>query len=104
MDKRSVLAIIRRFRRALEKRGVEAPRIVLFGSWANGTAHPGSDIDLVVISETFQGKGYWERIDILTDAVYELFEPIEAVAFTPEEWERGDSLIADLARAGEAQE
>ncbi|MBM4030471.1 MAG: nucleotidyltransferase domain-containing protein [Planctomycetes bacterium] len=103
MDKRSVLAIIRRFRHALEKQGVEAPRIILFGSWATGRAHEGSDIDLAVISESFRRKGYWKRIDILTAAVYELFEPIEAVAFTPEEWERGDSLIADFARAGEEQ-
>lgn len=102
MDKRPVLAIIRRFRRALEKQGVEAPRIILFGSWAKGTAHEGSDIDLAVISESFDGKGFWERIDILTTAVYQLFEPIEAIAFTPEEWDRGDSLIADFPRAGEA--
>lgn len=100
MDKKSVLAIIRRFRRALEKQGIKAPRIVLFGSWATGTAHEGSDIDLAVISESFEGKGYWERIDILTAAVYEVFEPIEASAFTPQEWESGDCLIASFAHAG----
>lgn len=102
MDKRPLPAIIRRLRRALEKQGVSAPRIVLFGSWASGTAHEGSDIDLAVISESFEGKGYWERIDILTAAVYEVFEPIDAIALTPEEWESGDSLIAEFAHAGEA--
>jgi len=102
LDKRPLPAIIRRLRRALEKQGVSAPRIVLFGSWASGTAHEGSDIDLAVISESFEGKGYWERIDILTAAVYEVFEPIDAIALTPEEWESGDSLIAEFAHAGEA--
>mgnify|MGYP001607528610 CR=1 FL=1 len=61
----------------------------------------GSDIDVVIISDDFAGKGYWERIDILADAIYEIFAPIEAVAMTPEEWERGDSLIAAFARKGE---
>lgn len=102
MDKKSVLAIIRRFRRALEKQGIKAPRIILFGSWATGKAHAGSDIDLAVISQSFEGKTYWERIDALTAAVYEVFEPIEAIALTPTEWESGDSLIADFAHAGEA--
>ena len=53
------------------------------------------------VSENFTGKDYWERVNILTDAIYEIFEPIEAVAMTPEEWERGNSDIREFAREGE---
>ena len=60
-----------------------------------------SDIDVVVISEDFAGMGYWERIDILADVIYTMSAPLEVVAMTPEEWERGDSFIADYARYGE---
>ena len=42
-----------------------------------------------------------ERIDILSDAIYEIFAPIEATAFTQEEWIQGNSLITDFAHAGE---
>lgn len=101
MDKKSVLAIIRRFRRTLERHGVKAPRIILYGSWVTGKPHPGSDIDLAVVSESFAGKSYWERIGIVTAAVYEVFEPIEAIALTPDEWERGDSPMGDLAHSGQ---
>ena len=38
---------------------------------------------------------------ILADAVQGAFAPIEAVAMSTEEWERGDSLIAAFARKGE---
>jgi len=31
-------------------------------------------------------KSYWKRINILTDAIYQVFTPIEASAFTPDEW------------------
>jgi predicted nucleotidyltransferase len=98
MDKERVLDIIARFKKVLEKKGIKPDRIILYGSWAAGTPVPGSDIDLVVISEGFKGKGFWERIDILSDAIYEVFEPIEAVALTPEEWERGDSAFVELAK------
>ncbi len=57
--------------------------------------------DIVVIFEDFEDKDYWERIDILSDAIYEVFEPIEAVAMTPEEWGKGESLIAEYAKDGE---
>ncbi|KPK83585.1 MAG: nucleotidyltransferase [Phycisphaerae bacterium SM23_33] len=101
MDKEAVLKIARRFQQALLARGVKASKIILYGSYAKGEHHEGSDIDLVVISNDFADKDYWHRIDVLSDAIYELWEPIEAVAMTPEEWERGDSMIVQLAKDGE---
>lgn len=101
MDKSSVLRIVSDFRKALETQSVKPQKIILFGSHSTGTQREDSDIDLVVISEDFSGKSYWERIDILSAAIFTVFKPIEAIAMTPEEWQSGDSLIADYARNGE---
>ena len=101
MDKATVLKIVRDYDRALRARGVRPCKIVLYGSWARGEPHEGSDIDLVVVSEDFEGKGYWERIEILADALCEIWQPVEAVAMTPAEWESGNSMIAQFAREGE---
>ncbi len=43
---------------------------------------------------------YWERIDILSEAIYKVFAPIDASAFTPEEWKAEKSLIVDFAKDG----
>jgi uncharacterized protein len=101
MDKGAVLDILRRFGCALETRGVRTERMVLFGSYATGTYHEWSDIDVVVVSDDFVGMGYWDRITILSDAICELRAPIEAVAKTVEEWESGASLIVAFATDGE---
>lgn len=101
MDKDAAIEAIRKFKKALERKNIKVDKIILFGSYAKGTQRDGSDIDVAVISNDFQGRNYWERIDILTDAIYEVFEPIEAVPFTPEEWERGDRRIIDYATEGE---
>ena len=101
MDKRSVLKIIEDFRKVLELKGVKAEKIILFGSYATGQYRDDSDIDLVVISHDFENKSYWERIDILSDAIYEIFEPIEATAFTSHEWNSRESIITDFAKDGE---
>jgi len=66
-----------------------------------GTQREDSDIDLVVIADDFSGMDYWQRIGLLSDAIYEVFKPIEAVAMTRAEWEKGESFIAEIARNGE---
>jgi len=101
MDKRAALATIARFRASLEEQGIGVEKVVLYGSFARGTFREGSDIDVVVLSEDFTGMGYWERIDVLSEAIYEVFAPLEAVAMTPVEWERGDSFVVDYAKDGE---
>jgi len=101
MDKKTVLAIISDFKKAIESAGVRPQKMILFGSYAVGRQRQDSDIDVVVISEDFENKNYWERIDILSAAIYKVFKPIEAVAMTPREWQAGDSVIADYARNGE---
>ena len=101
MDKKAALEILSLFRKAIESQHVMVDKLVLFGSYATRANREGSDIDVVVISKDFAGKDYWERTDILSQAIYEIFEPIEAVALTPEEWERGESAVVEYAKTGE---
>mgnify|MGYP006291651843 CR=1 FL=1 len=101
MDKGAVVEIIHKFREAIEARGVKPVKIILFGSYAAGTNQEGSDIDIIVISDDFTGRSYWERIDLLADAIYDIFAPVEATALTTDEWDQGDSFISEFARNGE---
>lgn len=101
MDKKAVVAIVGRFARELQIRGIRPQKVILYGSQAVGTATEASDIDVVVISESFVGMSYWERIEVLTEAIYAVYAPVEAVAMTPEEWQAGDSMIVDFAGKGE---
>jgi uncharacterized protein len=101
MDKRTVIETVNRFHQGIEERGIKPLKVILYGSYADDSNRKVSDIDIVIISEDFIGMSYWDRIDIMADVIYEIFAPIEAVAFTPFEWEQGDSLVTDFARNGE---
>ena len=101
MDRKAVLDILGRFRTTLDAAGVRNPRLVLFGSYAHGDAREDSDIDVVVISDTFERMSHWERITLLSSAICASNVLIEAVPMTLEEWEDGGSLIAEFAREGE---
>ncbi len=101
MDKKAALEVLSRFRKAIESQRIRVDKLILFGSYATGANREGSDIDVVVISKDFADKGYWERTEILSDAIYYVFEPIEAIALTPEEWEKGEIGVVELAKGGE---
>jgi len=101
LDKKTVVSIIRHFKKALEKRGIKESKIILYGSWSKGENSEESDIDLIVLSDDFSGKSFWGRTEILASAILEVFEPIEAIAMTFEEWEKGDSPIISYAGNGE---
>jgi uncharacterized protein len=101
MDKAAALDTVARFRRAIEFRGINISKLILYGSYARGDYPEGSDIDLILISEDFKNHDYWARIDILSEAIYDVFAPIEVVGFTPEEWDTKTSQLYDYARQGE---
>lgn len=101
MDKQSAIKIAELFAKAIEARGIKLQKLIMYGSCASSTCHEGSDIDLVVISRDFTDKGYWERLNVISEAIYDVFAPIEAIAMTPDEWESGESDISRYARHGE---
>jgi hypothetical protein len=62
-----------------------AAKIIVFGSYVNGTEHEGSDIDIAVISEDFAQMNLRERLELLGLAAGRIMEPIEALGYTVEE-------------------
>ncbi len=80
--------IIRRFRGQLEKMGIRAEKVMLYGSQLAGSASEGSDIDLIVISNDLANLTQRERLELLGIAAARVLEPIQAQGFTPTEISR----------------
>ncbi len=78
--------IIKDYRRILERMGIKAKTIILYGSYAYGSPEEHSDIDLVVISDDFKKMDLWERLTLLGQAGAMLKKPIEALGYTEEEF------------------
>lgn len=68
-------------------RCMELDQLVLFGSRARGDHAPMSDVDLIVISHQFAGVPFPRRSARLL-AVWESDRPLDALCYTPDEWDR----------------
>lgn len=84
---REIKEIISRYAVELEKSGIKSPQIFLYGSYAKGNAREDSDIDLIVVSNSFERMNIRERLELLGVAAGKVFEPIEALGYTPDEIE-----------------
>jgi len=90
LDIITVYEIINNMQKALEKHGLKDSHIALFGSFLNGNYHKNSDIDIIIISDLFEGKNLFERINMTlraeSDVRSRYIVPMDILLKTPEEY------------------
>lgn len=104
MVKGKVTEAIRFFEKCLKEKGLKVSKIILFGSQVKGKTTEGSDVDILIISEDFQGKDIFERAKLTKDAeiltLKKFMMPLDIVTLTSEEFESNKSIVAEYARKG----
>ena len=89
-DRATVDRIIALMHTCLQKQGVIPCNIALFGSFLNGNNHNESDMDIIIISETFEGRDINERIKMISNAELEVRKqyvvPMDILLKTPQEY------------------
>ena len=98
---KKIYHIISRYRQNLESLGIKVKRIFLYGSHGRGNPRKDSDIDLVVVSNDFKKMDTWERLCLLGRARIGIYEPMEILGITEEEFESQshETFIGDEVKA-----
>lgn len=99
---KKILKSIDDFTKNLKHEHVPITEVYLFGSFAKGTSHKWSDIDVCVISPQF--KDSWEAMQFLWQkrpTITDPYQPhIEPVGFSPKDFRAGGMLIDEIKRYG----
>jgi uncharacterized protein len=92
---------IRDFRERLE-RGIRVEAIVLFGSYARGTAHEWSDVDLAVISPDFEGVPINRRQETIADLTHHRAPNLSPIGYPTSEYRDPGrhSFLREIIRTG----
>lgn len=85
-------AVVKTLVAALEARGIKVNKLILYGSHAYGRPGPDSDIDMAVISRSFDKKGLLKRQELLGEAIFQLREPVELIGYGYQELQRAPGL------------
>jgi predicted nucleotidyltransferase len=93
------LSAIRRFARRIAER-FDPEKIILFGSFAYGTPHEWSDVDLLVVMPTYDEIAQAIRISLAFDREF----PLDLIVWTPKRlnyWlAQGDSFLQEITSKG----
>jgi len=90
LDRIAVYEIIKYMHKVLEKYGIKDNHIALFGSFLNGNSNKDSDIDMIIISNSFEGKNLFDRINMTLEAESDVrshyIVPMDILLKTPKEY------------------
>ena len=81
--------------------GQRLKAVVLFGSYARGDYNEGSDLDVMVVLDTY--KSYWDELvrsaELASDLSLEYEVTISRTIMTEEQWKKGDLPVLRNVRA-----
>lgn len=84
--------LIRKLVVNLKRKGIRVNRLILYGSYAKGIAKADSDIDIAVVSSTFDNKNLLKRQELLGEATFGLGEPVETIGYSYKEFTKRHTL------------
>jgi len=79
---------------------IPVDKAILFGSYASGTFDDGSDIDLAIFSNYFQGMKRVDSIAFLLGHAMDYDLDLEPVAFTPDEYSERLGMVDEILKTG----
>ncbi|MEQ8201931.1 MAG: nucleotidyltransferase domain-containing protein [Syntrophomonadaceae bacterium] len=82
------------------KQEIPVDKVLLFGSYASGTFDDGSDIDLAIFSNYFQGMKRVDGIAFLLSHALDYDLDIEPLAFTPDEYSERLGMVDEILKTG----
>lgn len=86
-DEPAIVKEMAPFRRELARHLGDVREIIVFGSRVHGKPHEDSDVDVLVVSESFAGLTYVRRA-ALTRKAWKLPYPVDFLCYTPDEFDR----------------
>jgi predicted nucleotidyltransferase len=98
----TIIAADKILRELFKLRSLKINKIVFYGSQIEKNADDESDLDVLVVSEDFEDKDIFSRIDITAGIhrrlVEQLLMPVDIMYFSLSEWNEEKSLIIGAAK------
>jgi predicted nucleotidyltransferase len=96
----AVIGIVHNYARDIESNGVHLRAVILYGSFAKGTPHQWSDIDVALVADDFSGVGFLDRQRFSGIGIKKPYIRIEAKTYPTDYFNQGDPFIEEIKKTG----
>jgi predicted nucleotidyltransferase len=86
--------------REIEAQGVRLRVVILFGSFAKGTQHEWSDIDVALVADDFTGLGFIDKKRFPYLGIKQPYLRIESKTYPTDYFRAGDPFIEEIKKEG----
>ena len=94
-----IINLIRKLIHEAEKDNIRISQAVIFGSYAKGTNHELSDIDVAVVSDDFEGISFYDNKKMFGALLRTSIE-IELHPYRPEEFTTENPFVKEIIQYG----
>ena len=100
LTRNAAIKTVRNYAKEINKQGVNLRKVILYGSFAKGTQHEWSDIDVALVADDFTGVGIldtprFSRINLQTPYIR-----IEPRTYPTDYFQESDPFIEEIKNTG----
>jgi predicted nucleotidyltransferase len=99
-DRNAAIDTVRNYASDIEAHGVNLRTVILYGSFAKGTQHEWSDIDVALVADEFTGLPEDHNLFPYMGGIKKPYTLIEAKTFPTKYFIEGDPFIEEIKKDG----
>jgi predicted nucleotidyltransferase len=100
LNRNDVIEIVKNYVRDIEAQGVCLHAAILYGSFAKGTQHEWSDIDVALVADKFTGFAFDDHKLFPYVGIKKPYVRIETKTYPTDYFLKGDPFIEEIKKEG----
>ena len=96
----AAIETVRNYARDIETHGIRLRAVFLYGSFARGTQHEHSDIDVALVADEFIGFAFEDEKLFPYVGIKKPYIRIETITYPTEYFKQGDPFIEEITKTG----
>jgi len=100
LTQNAAIETVRNYARDIEARGVHLRKVILYGSFAKGTQHEWSDIDVALVADEFTGFAFNDCKLYSGLGIRKPYIRIEEKTYPTDYFNEGDPFIEEIKKGG----
>ena len=100
LTRNAAIKTVKNYAKEINKTGVNLRKVILFGSFAKGTQHEWSDIDVALVADDFTGVGILDTPRFSRINLQAPYIRIEPITYPTDYFRESDPFIEEIINTG----